>query len=626
MQRVARLSVVCLAIFVAHCGEDAAPAPECPAGEAKGEKRCVKVLASCGAAGVPADGACVDVGVPKDGCGEGFNHDGAGGCAVTLPEAPCADGQVALPGETACRPVSACGDGAWGSIPIDGTTVFVDAAYAGADADGSKDKPFATIAAALAKASIGAVVAVAAGRYRENLALPRAVRLHGVCPAKTTIEGVESGKYALEIRGSGAEVHGVSVTSAWIGVGVFGATGVLLEGVRVHDTKERALDVEAPSAATSVSIRDALIERAQYIGVFVAGAQAKVERTVVRDVSPRASDGKSGHGMVVQPHASSGVAGEIEVTRSIVTRATGVGVSVIASKATLRDTLVHDVKPDARGLLGAGIAANALASFKELVPELQIEGCLVSGNHHAGISVDSGKATITRTVVRDGKPRPSDDHFGVGVLATDDAVLVLGDSLVASNEYAGVLMGAATATIERSIVRATKPRALDGTRGMGVVATVRGGKRSTLTMRRSLVAENRYGGVTFIGSTGSLTEVEVRDTKSEVATGAFGDGVVISADAMSGLDADVTIDRCLITQNARGGVNLAGAAVAVGGSTLTCNAFDLSVSETIRAGDPPLTKPFRLDAPDDSICGCDRSTACRAMVTSFAPVTAPDLP
>lgn len=53
------------------------------------------------------DGRCIQPGVPPDGCPEGFVHDGAHGCLAVLPEAPCGPGQMAIPGETTCRPVMA---------------------------------------------------------------------------------------------------------------------------------------------------------------------------------------------------------------------------------------------------------------------------------------------------------------------------------------------------------------------------------------------------------------------------------------------------------------------------------------------------------------------------------------
>src|SRR4030095_4490248 len=52
------------------------------------------------------DGSCFPAGVAT--CAEGFESDGDYGCRAVLPGAPCAPGQIAVPGDTACRPVAPC--------------------------------------------------------------------------------------------------------------------------------------------------------------------------------------------------------------------------------------------------------------------------------------------------------------------------------------------------------------------------------------------------------------------------------------------------------------------------------------------------------------------------------------
>ncbi len=55
------------------------------------------------------DGSCIRPGVPHDGCGEGFVHDGVYGCEPILPAEPCPPGLMAVPGDETCRSVMECG-------------------------------------------------------------------------------------------------------------------------------------------------------------------------------------------------------------------------------------------------------------------------------------------------------------------------------------------------------------------------------------------------------------------------------------------------------------------------------------------------------------------------------------
>jgi len=89
---------------------------------------------TCQPAGVPSDmpcppgelalddGTCQPAGVPPSACGAGFVPDGNQGCEPILPAAPCPEGKMATPGETACHEVAFCGHGTWGSIPVDADT------------------------------------------------------------------------------------------------------------------------------------------------------------------------------------------------------------------------------------------------------------------------------------------------------------------------------------------------------------------------------------------------------------------------------------------------------------------------------------------------------------------------
>jgi hypothetical protein len=92
-------------------------------------------------------------------------------------------------GQATCQPVSDCGTGTYGKIPLTSSTVFVDQTSTGSGADGSAKKPYPTIGQAIKAAPAGAQIAVAAGKYVESLSLAKKVTLQGRCPQLVVLQG-----------------------------------------------------------------------------------------------------------------------------------------------------------------------------------------------------------------------------------------------------------------------------------------------------------------------------------------------------------------------------------------------------------------------------------------------------
>ena len=162
-----------------------------------------------------SDGSCQAAGVPPEACAAGFVADGQQGCEPTLPASPCPVGTMAVPGEATCREVAPCGSGTWGDIPVTTSTEHVDKSYTGGNSDGGPQQFWTTIADGYAAAAAGAIVAIAAGSYAEELVIDgKAVRLWGRCPGQVEVVGPTEDAAAITIGlgADGTEVRDLAIT------------------------------------------------------------------------------------------------------------------------------------------------------------------------------------------------------------------------------------------------------------------------------------------------------------------------------------------------------------------------------------------------------------------------------
>ena len=571
------------------------------------------------------DGSCQPAGIPPELCGTGFEPDGNMGCEPILPPEPCPAGQMAVPGESVCHAVMECGAGRWGDIPVDATTVYVDASYPGLDSDGSSDRPFTTISDAVAAAASGTLIAVAAGSYVEGVVIQfKTLRLWGKCPGEVELLGTGDDFAALVVRegASGTEVHGLALGGASLGLAISAAKDVLIDRVWVHDALDIGVTVESALGPTSATLRGSLVERNQMVGVQVAGSDGTLEGVLVRDTLPWASGKVLGRGINIQPLCPGGVCNSAArssalVRGSLVERNHESGVRVAGSDATFESLVVRGTLPtesdqrDGDGILiqlpctPAGCDAAARA-------KVLLRGSLVEQNQSTGVVVMGSDATLEGVLVRGTLPQQSDQIDGHGVHiqlsctatgcdpAARATVLVRG-SLLEQNHAAGVFVSGSDATLEGVLVRGTLPQQSDQLLGRGIhiqpsctVTACDPAARATAFVRGSLVEWSHDIGVMVGDSDATIEGVLIRNTLARLADGLFGDGFSIFSE-LTPTSATVTQSR--IEASARAGLSNFGSTVALAASTLACNAFDL-------AGETHHEQPFRFEDRGDNACGC----------------------
>jgi hypothetical protein len=618
------------------------------------------------------DGVCLPAGVPPDGCAEGFTHDGDRGCFPILP-ASCPPGLMAVPGEARCREVAPCAPGRFGDIPVEPSTEHVDASYAGIDSDGSADKPWSSIQAAVNAAAPGAIVAIAAGSYVEDVIVSgKPVRLWGVCPRLVEIAGFD---LAVKVQeASGSVVKNLAIRGAGDGFASSGSVDVLVEQVWVHDNGLRGVSAQNDLGVTAVTLRNALVEGNTDGGVFVSGSEATLERTVVRGTKPNAQ-GNFGRGVTAQSHTVNGAPATLVMRTSLVEQNHDIGVNISGSQATVEASVIVATQPDGQGRFGHGLSV--IADVTTGAPSLlQLTTSVIEQNRYSGVHMEASEATIESTVIRANQLDPQ-GAFGHGVNAqahpeTAAATkLLLRTSLIDQNHDVGLFVAGSDSTVEATAVRNTLPdAALEGGRGIAVQAHRTTGRPSNFTLTSSLVDHNQEIGIFIEGSNVTIDGCLVRDTLID-AEGKAGRGVnvqphwepsvnsqltlvrsIVERSTEVGVfvvDAQASIEHCLIRDTLVNSENLYGdgvgvisilspaaatvastrierserAALAAFGayaglsrSALVCQAIDID-------GEPALGSDFVIEDIGANLCGCpDADHACKAMTANLGPPAA----
>lgn len=606
--------LIAVALVGCSSSPEAPSQPSCPADYEPKGGACVARLDPCGEGELPKiGGGCAPVGNRT--CGPGFTLSPGSGCTPILPATACPKGQMAIPGETSCHPVAVCGSGTWGSIPVDADTVYVDASYAGSDADGSAAHPFPTVQRAVDAAGPNAIVAIAAGRYVEDVRLARTVRLYGVCPEKVEIAGV-SEVFAVDVVTS-AELHGLAVTGPDVAVGVYGHE-LLLDHVWIHDAGDRGLDAEdAAGAPGEITLVDSLVEGSGQIAAFSQGSRLRIERSVVRDTKARKAK-ETTVGILARATAESKRPSELSILRSVVSGHATYGVLVNASTGTIEDSFVTDT----RGLDGGpsgGINAHDLESG---VPDphtrLTVRRTVVSKAYGVGIDALHTELTVQDFTARD------IDGVSPASISVEASTGKLHDVTVEDGVGIGISVNGGDVEAQRLAIRRIRTLP-DGAAGLGLLAEGPPAPRGHFTMSESTITEVHSVGFVLWSSNGSISDSYIAGVSAD-GRGQFGDGVA----TVTGMWSDgqivpgaLEVQRVIVRDVARAGLASFGAETKVGGS-LVCGAFDMQVVSSYgkEAGAEVNSAATIVDLGANA-CGCDAPHACRAQQASIEPLGPP---
>ena len=434
----------------------------------------------------------------------------------------CAEGEARFVGDSECRHLGTeCGTDEWAvGLPEDGTVLYVRAGELEAG-DGSRRAPFATIAAALAVASSGAVIALSRGSFDEAVELPAGaeVTLWGACVADTILN--RSGSEELEsiVRASGAaELRNLTITGEGTGVFVAGedasliiqaveiistrGAGILVsegatvsaEDLVVRNTRAFSLDgslgrgIDVNGGAT-VEISRGIVEGNSDTGIFSYGVNTTVmlEDIVVRDTDCNLAFPTGGTGIF----ATDG--GRIEVVRGLLegNRSEAVLAQDDSSSLLLRDVVIRGTEADCEGTYGSGLVAIDGA-------RVAAERLWIVDNLHSGAAFFGQRTEGTlEDVVVEGTRSNDSGYYGEGVLVDSGARVSIARAVVTENVNSGVYAGGDRTWLEAEdlVVSNTQSRPVDGQLGAGFL--VMAGANADLS--RSELRGNRAVGLYVLG-------------------------------------------------------------------------------------------------------------------------------
>lgn len=502
-------------------------------------------------------GTCLRPGIAEGQCGAGFTHDGDAGCEPVLPASACSAAQMAVPGDASCRSVSPC---PISDAPTAGNTQYVDAGFGGTS-NGSAQAPWTTIAQAVSAAADGAVIAIAAGTYAQSVSLSKPVRLWGACSEAVFLTG------GVTITADGAELHALAITGSQAGVSVDGATGIVLERVRVHDTGWIGVDLRDDLGPTSVIIEDSLVENATSVGVYAEGSEVTLRRTEVRNVQSLGGD--FGYGVSGRVDAATGRRSRFTFEQAHVHGLTTAGVLGWGVDVTMDDSVVSDVGPRPMdGAFGYAVGVERDATTGER-SAATIRGSVIEKASFCGVCTWDSELEMDRSVVRDITSEVASGEFGWGVKSLDIAldeplrpVLSVQRTLIERTQQMGLGLFGTDATVRQIVVRDVAGRTSDGRFGhlISAQSTFETEESSHLDLRGAKLQRGFEVGLAALGATIDAEAVLVEDV-SPRPDGLFGAPLAIARDIVRDIPAGGTVRQVVLDGGHTAGFAVLGADV-----------------------------------------------------------------
>ncbi|MFH2008283.1 MAG: right-handed parallel beta-helix repeat-containing protein [bacterium] len=317
-------------------------------------------------------------------------------------------------------------------------------------------------------------------------------------------------------------------------------------------------------ACGSLDVTGSLVEGNHEVGIFVAGVDAAITSTVVRDNLARQSDGLTGVGIEVRCDPDAGICGRADVVDSLVDGNRVVGILATGVDTTVTTSLVRGTLPqESTGALGLGI--EAACDEPDHCGSLTVASSLVVGNRDRGIVATGVDLSVTATVVRDTLAQQSDGTNGWGICAQCEYArglcgrLSIVSSLIVGNRELGVFAEGVHTVVQSSVVRDPPDDPGGDVRGLGIIArcAIELASCGSLSVSGSLLSRIRGVGILAGGVEFTVTDTVVRDTQA-LADGTLGQGIAVACDPDLSVCGSLVARSSLVQTSQNAGIMILG--------------------------------------------------------------------
>ncbi|MFH2010012.1 MAG: right-handed parallel beta-helix repeat-containing protein [bacterium] len=393
------------------------------------------------------------------------------------------------------------------------------------------------------------------------------VSVQQVVVARCGTFGVYANGSTLDIRDSVVRDSRPEPSTSWFGRGI-------------------AAQCSSGGVCGSLRVSSCLVSGNRELGISASGVDADITATVVRDTVPEAGTGMGGAGIHAQCPTPE-TCGTLRVDSCLVSGNREIGISVAGVDAEVTSTVVRDTVPEGSTVpLCSGI--NAQCHESGVCGSVRVSSSLVTGNRGLGISVSGVQAEVHTTWVRDTLPEQSTGNFGRGISTQCDlsgvcGTLLVSSSLVTGNRGVGILANGADTEVNTTVVRDTLPDESTGEHGMGINAQCDDyGVCGGLLVSSSLVTGNREGGILVRSVVTEVNATVVRDTLPEESSGRFGRGIGAVCDAVGEGCGSLQVSSCVVSDNWEGGITAAGVDTEISSTVVRGTFVDELVGATSR--------------------------------------------
>lgn len=523
---------------------------------------CRPALAKCSPGTIPKhDEGCIEVGIP--GCAAEFVEGGA--CHPTM--AKCPEGTFAVP-QKGCVSIDGpdgCGSAPWGEIVETPGDLHVDPGYEGGDGDGSRERPFTTLAEALAGVQTDGRVVLAEGEYDEPIEITKPIEIVGRCASRVMLRGEQrdpsgnvSAVWIHDVDRAG--VRGVSVLSASIGV-LIQAAAVSVRDIRVTGESGEGLVVALPGASLDLSrslVQSSWADDGTGEGwtsvLVVSGAGARLTENALvggtinlrisSETAEVVAEGNLLEAAALPSMTRDDVGVHLEdgtlrldanalVHHRLGALVTGAGAELVAARNLI--AAPADAAPEAGGL---AVEHGARASLASSVLSGACDALLVVADADTAVEASGN--------LFDGAAASASDRLGVAVEQRGGA-LSLSSSLVRQAGDAGLFVSGGTLSASGVVIEGTRANPLHRDRAAGVL--VQGGRAA---LASTYVLEPHVAGVSASqGATLEIADSLIERSLPEERDGTGGVGL-LSAGA-----AGVLVQRSAVLESRVAGLLLA---------------------------------------------------------------------